>query len=78
MRFIANVVWLLCGGLVAGVLWTAFGILWCVTIIGFPMGFQCFKFEKSPYCLSVRDADYSRGGAVNFVLNLFWFAFTEH
>jgi uncharacterized membrane protein YccF (DUF307 family) len=76
VRFIANVVWLLCGGLVAGVLWIVFGLLWCVTVIGFPVGLQCFKFAEITLLPFSKDVDYSRGGAVNFILNILWFAFT--
>lgn len=43
---IANIIWLLFGGigLVFGYLFV--GIIWCITIIGIPFGKQCFKLAK--------------------------------
>ena len=46
MRFIGNLVWCALGGLVASVLWVCFGLMLCVTIVGFRLGLQCFKFAK--------------------------------
>ena len=43
---IANVIWLIFGGLGLGIGFFFAGILWCVTIIGIPFGKQCFKLAK--------------------------------
>ena len=38
--------WLLCGGLISCLSWAIAGLLWCVTIVGIPIGMQFFKFAK--------------------------------
>ena len=44
MRLLGNILWFILGGFVMAVSWFAAGILWCLTIIGIPVGIQCFKF----------------------------------
>ena len=46
MKFIANVIWFVFGGLWLGLGWAFLGILLCITIIGIPLGKQCFKAAK--------------------------------
>ena len=46
MGCLGNIIWFLCGGLWQGLGWTLAGVLWCVTIIGIPIGTQCFKFAS--------------------------------
>ena len=43
---IANVIWLLFGGLGLCIGFFLAGILWCITIIGIPFGKQCFKLAS--------------------------------
>lgn len=43
MRFIGNLIWLVFGGLVAGLIYAAIGTLLYISIIGIPFGKQCFK-----------------------------------
>ena len=43
---IANVIWLIFGGIGLGFGFIFAGILWCITIIGIPFGKQCFKLSK--------------------------------
>lgn len=45
MSFIGNLLWILFGGWIAALGWFAVGLLWCITIIGIPIGLQCFKFS---------------------------------
>ena len=46
MRWIGNVIWILTGGWLTALMWLAFGLLCCVTVIGVPFGIQCFKFAR--------------------------------
>ena len=46
MRFIANILWFLLGGLVLALLWTVVGLVLCVTVVGIPLGLQFFKLAK--------------------------------
>ena len=43
MKLIANIIWFIFGGLWLGLGWGLLGILLCITIIGIPLGKQCFK-----------------------------------
>ena len=46
MKTIGNILWFLFGGLIGGLSWVLAGCLWCVTIVGFPVGLQCFKIAR--------------------------------
>ncbi len=46
MRLIGNIFWFIFGGLWLGLLWFISGLLLCITIIGIPLGVQCFKAAK--------------------------------
>jgi uncharacterized membrane protein YccF (DUF307 family) len=46
MRLIGNIIWFIFGGLFSGLMWLLLGALLCVTIIGIPLGIQCFKVAK--------------------------------
>ena len=43
---IANIIWILLGGLEIAVGFLIAGVLWCITIIGIPFGKQCFKLAR--------------------------------
>ena len=62
MSTIANIIWIIFGGLVTAIGWCLAGIVFSVTIIGIPLGRQCFKmasltlapFGKTiVYCITV-------------------------
>ncbi len=40
---IANVIWIIFGGLGLALGFLILGVIWCITIIGIPFGKQCFK-----------------------------------
>ena len=46
MKLIANIIWFIFGGLWLGLGWTLLGLLLCITIIGIPLGKQCFKAAR--------------------------------
>ncbi len=43
---IANIIWFFTGGVILGISWFFLGLLFCLTVIGIPIGRQCFKFAK--------------------------------
>lgn len=43
MGCLGNVLWFIFGGAFSGLCWCLAGILWCVTVVGIPVGVQCFK-----------------------------------
>ena len=44
MKTLGNVLWIIFGGLEIFLIWGIVGILCCMTLIGIPVGVQCFKF----------------------------------
>lgn len=71
MGCVGNVIWFLCGGLWQGLGWTLAGVLWCVTIVGIPIGTQCFKFAGLSFFPFGKEVYYG-GGAVSLLLNILW------
>lgn len=43
---IANVIWIIFGGLELAIGFIFVGLLWCITIVGIPFGKQCFKLAS--------------------------------
>lgn len=41
-----NILWFLFGGLFLGLGWCVTEVLWRLTLIGIPVGVQCFKLAK--------------------------------
>ena len=46
MRTIANIIWMLFGGIWLALSWCLAGIVLCITVLGIPLGLQCFKAAK--------------------------------
>ena len=44
MSVLGNILWFIFGGFLSGMSWIVAGCLWCISIIGIPVGLQCFKF----------------------------------
>ncbi|SEA77911.1 Uncharacterized membrane protein YccF, DUF307 family [Oribacterium sp. KHPX15] len=72
MTFLGNLIWLICGGLLSAIGWWLAGLLWCITIIGIPVGMQCFKLSTLSLCPFGKEI-VNGGGAGSFLLNVLWF-----
>ena len=46
MNTLGNILWFIFGGLFSGILWLLAGLIWCITIIGIPVGKQFFKLAQ--------------------------------
>lgn len=46
MGCLGNLLWFIFGGAISGLSWCLAGFLWCITIVGIPIGTQCFKLAK--------------------------------
>lgn len=70
LKLIANIIWIIFGGLVAALLWCIAGLILCITIVGIPLGLQCFKFAK------ISLAPFGKKVKLNFgkhpIVNLIW------
>ena len=75
MNILGNVLWLVFGGLISALGWMLIGALWCVSIIGIPVGLQCFKFAKLTLWPFGKEIDHSGLGAGSVLLNVLWIVF---
>ena len=75
MSCLGNIIWLLCGGLFNALGWLFFGCLWCLTIVGIPVGLQCFKLATLQLAPFGRDVVTVSDSAGNFLLNILWLIF---
>ena len=71
MGWLGNVIWFLCGGVISGLSLLLTGCLWCITIIGIPVGMQCFKFAALSFFPFGKEITYG-GGAGSLLLNIIW------
>lgn len=75
MKLLGNIIWIIFGGWAICVEYLLAGIALCLTIIGIPFGFQCFKlgiFALLPFgqkAVKRRDG----GGIIYFLMNVIWF-----
>lgn len=68
---LGNLIWFLFGGVWMGLSWILAGCLWCITIVGIPIGLQCFKFASLAFFPFGKEVVYG-GGAGSMVLNIIW------
>ena len=71
MSCLGNIIWFIFGGFFGGLSWLLAGLLWCVTIVGIPVGLQCFKLASLsfwPFGKEVIDT----GGGFSFIINIIW------
>lgn len=71
MGCLGNIIWFIFGGLVSGITWILAGCLWCLTIIGIPIGTQCFKLAGLSFFPFGKEIRYG-GGTVSFLANILW------
>ena len=71
MTFLGNLLWFLFGGLIGGLGWTLAGCLWCITIVGIPVGLQCFKFAGLAFFPFGKEIVYGCG-TFSVLVNIIW------
>ena len=74
MRIIGNILWLIMGGLLVSLGYFIAGLLYCVTIIGIPFGYQLWKFgvfSLWPFGTEVVDGN-NAGGCLSIFMNVLW------
>lgn len=71
MSLFGNLLWLLLGGFFCGIAWFIAGLLCCITIIGIPLGVQCFKFAKLAFFPFGKEIIYSESHG-SLLLNVIW------
>ena len=71
MKLLGNLIWFIFGGLEGAILWALVGLLWCATVVGIPVGVECFKAAGLvlwPFGKGVRYG----GGTTKFIINVLW------
>ncbi|MFV0560971.1 MAG: YccF domain-containing protein [Enterococcus sp.] len=71
MSCLGNILWFIFGGLIGGLGWILAGILWCITIIGIPIGVQCFKFAGLSFAPFGKEVIYG-GSTFSIIVNIIW------
>lgn len=74
MKTIGNLLWCLLGGLWVALGWLIVGFLWCISIIGIPVGLQCFKFAKLIFWPFGKTIKYD-SSTMSFLVNIIWIIF---
>lgn len=74
MKTIGNILWLVLAGFWLFLGWIVVGVLWCVTLVGIPVGVQCFKFATLSLWPFGREIVYG-GGLGSVLLNVLWLLF---
>lgn len=71
MGCLGNLLWFIFGGVFSGLSWLLAGCLWCITIVGIPVGVQCFKLASMSFFPFGKEVEYG-GGAVSLIVNIIW------
>jgi len=74
MSSLGNLVFFVFGGFIIFLGYVLGGIVLCLTIIGIPFGFMCFRLAGSvitPFGREVRETE-PPGGPVSLIMNIIW------
>ena len=77
MSLLGNILWLIFGGLIAGLGYILGGLLMCLTIVGIPFGIQSMKLGVAtfaPFGKRIVEAP-DANGPLQIVLNIIWLIF---
>ncbi|MBS5884680.1 MAG: YccF domain-containing protein [Clostridium sp.] len=75
MSCLGNLIWIIFGGLINALAWLGFGILWCITIVGIPIGLQCFKMAGLQFAPFGKEIVTKNDSGLNLLLNILWLIF---
>lgn len=77
MSLLGNIIWLIFGGLIAGLGWIISGLLISLTIVGIPFGFQAIKIgvaTLAPFGKDIREGE-NANSPLRVVFNVIWLIF---
>lgn len=75
MSCLGNILWFIFGGFISGIEWLLIGVLWCLTIVGIPIGLQCFKLAQLQFFPFGKNVVTVNDGSTSFLLNILWLIF---
>ncbi len=76
MKLLGNLIWVIFGGAITSLIWCIYGIFWCITIVGIPLGKQCFKFAKLTFMPFNKEVVEENTGVISTVANIIWIVST--
>lgn len=74
MGCLGNILWFIFGGFLSAIGWFLVGCVWCITIVGIPIGLQCFKIAGLslwPFGKEVVPSNRTS----SLILNILWLIF---
>lgn len=77
MSLIGNILWLILGGFILGLGYILIGLIFCLTIIGIPFGYQLIKigiYAMLPFGKTI-EFDKGEPGCISIVFNVIWILF---
>jgi len=74
MRFIGNILWLVLGGAIIFAIYLIIGLLFCITIIGIPFGYQLIKMGFYALWPFGREMAFGPGepGCLSIAMDVIW------
>jgi len=75
MGCLGNLIWMIFGGIISAISWFFIGCLWCLTIIGIPLGLQCFKLAKLSLMPFGKEVVREESGFGSLLWNILWLIF---
>ena len=71
MKTLGSILWFIVAGLWSGLAWLLVGLIWCITIVGIPVGVQCFKLASLPFLPFKKDVKFN-DSTFSIVVNIIW------
>lgn len=74
MSLLGNILWFILGGFLMGLGYIFAGLLYCITIIGIPFGYQLMKIGIYVMCPFGRSIELDKGepGCLSMAFNIIW------
>ncbi len=74
MSLLGNLVWLIFGGFIAGLVYIIGGLVLCLTIVGIPFGMQSIKLGMATFAPFGKDVVETRNAdsPLKLIFNLIW------
>ena len=75
MSLLGNIIWFIFGGFIEALGWWFAGILWFISIIGIPVGKQCFKLARMQLAPFGKEIVEKKSSSLGFIANIIWLIF---
>lgn len=72
MKTLGNILWVIFGGGLTALGWCFYGVLWSITIVGIPLGKQCFKLARLSFMPFDKKVVDEADGVFSSLANVIW------